>query len=121
MCDKKKQPWDEEKIRPVKDWPGPHALDADRKRNPDLRPYSTIIQEHLDEVHDREDDAEPPYAARVERAVEVAGAIKFATNLEFLDHWKPYELIELLKQKVDLEKVSTDWLRQFREDLDLKV
>lgn len=121
MCDTKKQRWGMETLRPPKDWSMPEAFDDAPKRNTDLRPYAYLVQHQLNDVHEREDDAEPPYAARLERAGQIADTIKFATNLEFINDWKQYEQLELIIHKVDLEKVSTDWLRQFREDLDLKV
>lgn len=42
-------------------------------------------------------------------------------NLLYIDGWKDYEMLELLKQGIDIGKVTKHWLEQFREDLDLKV
>lgn len=46
---------------------------------------------------------------------------RFYDNLHFLETWKPYELLMLIQQGVDISHVTHDWLIQFREDLDLKV
>jgi hypothetical protein len=46
---------------------------------------------------------------------------RFNENLAYVTQWKQYEMLELVKQNVDICDVSIVWLQNFREDLDLKV
>lgn len=42
-------------------------------------------------------------------------------NLGFIKLWNKYEILWLLRKHVDISKVTTAWLIQFRDDLDLMV
>ena len=121
MCDTKKQAWDETITPTPNAWSMPDELKPPKKRNTDLRPYLDILKKQSKDVDEREGRTEPPYAARVEKAVKIADAITFEENLEYIRDWKQYEQLELLIQQVDLGKVTIPWLQTFREDLDLKV
>ena len=46
---------------------------------------------------------------------------RFYDNLKFIQTWQPHELLMLIRQHVDISTVTHDWLKQFREDLDLMV
>jgi len=63
-------------------------------------------------------------AERVAQSIAATTRKKMDTMFENFRHvegWEQYEILELLKQGVDLAEVSIPWLDLFREDLDLRV
>lgn len=80
-----------------------------------------------DGIHSTPSQTHTLHQAQAER---VAGSIHVETrkkldrmfeNFRSVELWRPYEILELLKQGVDLAEVTIPWLDQFREDLDLQV
>jgi len=121
MDDTKKQAWDKETVRPPKDWSMPADLGPAKKRNTDLRPYARLVQHQFNDVHERQAGTEDHECDLEYEDAHHHYLLHFQENLEYIRPWKQYAMLELLIQGVDLGKVTIPWLRQFREDLDLKV
>jgi len=94
-----KQPWDKETILSPRIWSMPESMD---------------VQEPETDAENHEPDVDHPDDHHLYFS-------RFKRNLEYIDDWQQYEVLELLKQKVDLGNVSMPWLKSFREDFDLKV
>lgn len=121
MRTSKKQPWGIETFRPPKDWSMQEAFDDAPKRNTDLRPYTNLILEQLKDAHKRESETDNPEPDVDHDHDHHYYFERFQENLAYVRDWNQYEVLELLIQKVDLGKTTIPWLRQFREDLDLRV
>ena len=121
MNDTKKQPWPNDTASREIRWRQRRAFNHPYKRSPNLSPYTDIIRKHMNDVDQREAGME-----NHECDLEYVDAhhhylLHFQENLAYIRDWKQYEQLELLIQLVDLGKTTIPWLRQFREDLDLKV
>jgi len=94
-----KQPWNKETVRPLTEWSMPKAFDV---QVPETGPQNQ--EPDVDHVDD------PSLALT-----------RMQENIAYIGDWKPFEMLELLKQKVDLSQVSIPWLAWFKDYLDLKV
>ncbi len=75
----------------------------------------------MSKAHTPEEKREWDNLMDMYRGIEQLKLKRFTENLAYVTLWKQYEMLELVKQHVDIWHVSIIWLQKFRDDLDLKV